>query len=464
MVTDQSSPDPLLVTGMPRAEHRRREVVKAEGAWLTFADGRRLLDFHSQFSCIGIGHSHPKMNAALHAAIDGVDYVCELLDLEVRDKAASLLTEVTMEGSAHWGACRFVSSGSEAVEMALLTARAVMQRPVVVVSEESYHGWTAGASAATTLPRFRGVVDFDGETTLTPRPHEAYPAAPSPRGLTTDVEIRRCVERTEELIISLGIDNVAAFMFEIYHGAGGFRVPDLYVRLIREMTERLGILWIDDEAIAGAGRSGRWWAFQHTGVEPDILISAKGISASRVPTGVVVVSRSVADRLDERSWQTVSTNSGHPLSMAAIIATIETVVEEDILAHVTHEGRYMADRLAGIVEAHPSVRAHSGRGLGWTLEFVRNPATGELWVPADRSAQASQLSSADLVPSQIVESECEKRGVLLFTFLPNSLTMVPPLTISHADLVFGLDVLDEAICALDDYVIGDRRAAAHSQS
>jgi len=227
-----------LIVEATREEYAARTVSGAEGCWIYMADGRKLLDFHSQYMCIGVGHSHPRIKRALHEAIDGLDFVCELMDHQRRARTSKLLVEDTMENSDWWGSCRFVSSGSEAVEMALLIARTYMDRPAIVVSQASYHGWTSGATAATSMPHMRNVFHdmATGEVRFVPTSHQEFHAAPVPLNLTTDEQIRACAQETERVIRAVGVQNVAGFMLEIYKGAAGFLVPDLYVQLVREMT------------------------------------------------------------------------------------------------------------------------------------------------------------------------------------------------------------------------------------
>jgi len=444
--------DYLLLIEATRGEHVPRRVIGAEGCWVVMEDGRRMLDMHGQYMCVGVGHGNERIRAALHQAVDGLDFVCELLSFDGRARAAELLVKETTKPSSNFGGCRFVSSGSEAVEMALLIARLYMNRPAVVVSQASYHGWTTGAAAATTLPYLRNVFTDTrtGEVRTVPTAHPEFHAAPAPLHLSTDEEIRACVAETERTIRAAGVHNVAAFMLEVYKGAGGFLVPDLYVQMIREMTTRLGILWIDDEVIAGAGRTGKWWAYQHTGVEPDIVATAKGLSSSAVPAGAVIVSKQISTYLDHGRWASVSTNSGHPLAMAAIAANIELVRDERILDNVTELGAVMGERLAKMVERHPSCAGVTGRGFAWALELV-NSETGERWSPADRWYTPGVDAVPRFNPSQFIATECEKDGVLLFSFLTNTVTMAPPLRLSRDELELFLTSLDRALGVLDAY-------------
>jgi taurine--2-oxoglutarate transaminase len=411
-----------------------------------------MLDMHGQYMCVGVGHGNERIRAALHEAVDGLDFVCELLSFDGRAKAAELLVTETMRGSDRFGGCRFVSSGSEAVEMAILIARLYTNRPAIVVSQASYHGWTTGAAAATTLPYLRNVfTDMrTGEVRTIPTSHPEFHAAPAPLHLSSEAEIRACVEETERTIRAVGVQNVAAFMLEIYKGAGGFLVPDLYVELIREMTTRLGILWIDDEVIAGAGRTGKWWAYQHTDVEPDIVVTAKGISSSAVPAGAVIVNNEIAEYLDNGRWASVSTNSGHPLAMAAVAANIELVRDEKILDSVTELGAHFGEQLRDMVARHPSAAGVTGRGFAWALEVV-DPVTGERWSPADRWYTPGVDPAPKFSPSQFIADECEKDDVLLFSFLTNTVTIAPPLQLSRQELDLFLTSLDRALGVLDEH-------------
>src|SRR6266704_2506676 len=210
----------LIHVEQTAAEYQPAQVVAADGAWLEFADGKRMLDFHGQYMCVGVGHGDARLRAALHEAIDRVGYVCEAFTHEAKARAAKLLVTDTMEGSSWAGAAKFTASGSEAVECALLMARLYMDRPLIVTRQGAYHGWTAGAASVTSIAHMRN------------------PLVDPATG-----EVRRRDRAADPL--SLGVEYVAAIITELYHGAGGFLVPDGYPQQIRELADRLGILWIE---------------------------------------------------------------------------------------------------------------------------------------------------------------------------------------------------------------------------
>ncbi|WP_209374565.1 aminotransferase class III-fold pyridoxal phosphate-dependent enzyme, partial [Brevibacterium renqingii] len=263
-------------------------------------------------------------------------------------------------------------------------------------------------------------------------------------------EVNQTFSSPERLIRAQGPDQVAAFMFEIYKGAAGFRVPDSYVRGIREMTTRLGILWIDDEAIAGAGRSGKWWAYQHTGAKPDLLVTAKGIGSSAAPAGAVLVAEGINDYLNSGVWNSVSTNSGHPLATAAIAATVATINEEGVLDRVTQFGELIERRLDDMVRRHASVAGYSGRGFGWGIDI--SALDGDRFLPADRWFVPGLDQQPEFNPAEFVANECLKRDMLTFTFIANTVTIAPPLSSTVEDIEFGLDALDASFAALDERI------------
>lgn len=454
--------DLILHPGVIRSEYEPRLVDRAEGSWLTMADGSRLLDFHSQYACTGIGHGHPRIRAALHEAVDRLDHVSELLATESRAEAAQRLLTETMPNPGWAGGVRFTCSGSEAVEAAFMIARLYTGRPLVLTRQIAYHGWTTGAGTATTIPYINSAYTAANGEVRRPPPDGNVRVAPSPyceRCALGELDDHcrepdgtlKCVAQTERMIRAIGVENVAAYVTEYWCGAAGYLVHDEYPRQIKEMTQRLGILLIDDEVISGMGRTGAWWAYEHYDVEPDLMLAAKGLSSAAVPCGAVVANHEITNFLSEGRLDSYSTFAGHPLAMAAVSTTIETMNEEGVPQRAASMGRYFVDRLNELIAAHPTAHAARGVGLAWALELVRNPETLERWLPQDRWWNPSVDGQPDLNPSELIAEECQKRGVLLYSFVPNAVTINPPLCISKEELEVGLDALDHALAVLDEH-------------
>ncbi|MFE3059425.1 aspartate aminotransferase family protein [Nocardia sp. NPDC059239] len=442
----------------PPGEHALGIAVAADGCWLTMSDGTKLLDLHGQYMSMGVGHNHPRVRAALHTAVDRLGYCVDLFSHEDKGRAAKLLIEDTMEGSDWAGRVRFVASGTEAVETALLMARIYTDRQIVVTRQLAHHGWTEGAAAVSTstinrgdyfdLPQGRVRNASVRHAPIAPAPFCAScPLGRTPGRCRDEKGTLACVVETERTIRAVGVHNVAAFITELYNAAGAYIVPEDYPAQIREMTERLGIVWIDDEVVAGVGRTGKWWAFQHYGVTPDIVVAGKGLSSSAAPVGACIVSRKMAEFFDSGIWTAAGSFHGHPLSMAAVSATLETIIDEQLVEHAAELGEHIRRRLTDMAAAHPSLSHFEGSGLGWILNFV-DPATGLPWTPTDRWYDIT-ADGDTFKPSEFLTAECAQRGVLLFPFLPNSMHLGPPLAITQSELDFGLDVLDEALSLLD---------------
>ena len=451
----------ILHPGTSRPDYEPTLVDRTDGAWLTLSDGTRLLDFHSQYACTGIGHNHPRIRAALHNAVDRLDHVSELLTTETRAEAAHQLVEETMPTPGWAGSVRFTCSGSEAVEAAFLLARLYTGRPLVLTRQIAYHGWTTGAGTATTIPYINNVFTGADGSVRRPPPDGNVRVAPSaycercalgePDGHCREPDgTLTCVAETERMIRALGPENVAAYMTEYWCGAAGYLVHDDYPGQISEMTKRLGILLIDDEVISGMGRTGSWWAYERYGVEPDLMLAAKGLTSAAVPCGAVVISREIADFFAAGRLDSYSTFAGHPLAMAAVTATIEAMNAEGVIDHAAGMGAKLEAGLEDLIAAHPTAHAVRGLGLARALELVRDPKTAARWVPQDRWWNPSVDGQPELNPSALIAEECRSRGVLLYSFVPNAVTINPPLCITDEELELGLDALDHALSVLDE--------------
>jgi taurine--2-oxoglutarate transaminase len=445
-----------------RDEYSHAAVARTDGEFLELVDGTRLLDFTSGLLCVNAGQRNERINAAIVEALDRYGYVWEGFATDYRARAAKLILEDIL-GSEGWaGRIRFTSSGSEAVELALLVAKTVTGRPNVISRDFAYHGWTHGALSLMGLPGSRGILASpDGDEIRRPPgiPIPGVHFAPTPyctdcpagtdlrdcpHGRDTDA----CIAATERLIRTLGADTVAAVVAETILGVGMIHPPADYVPKLRELTRDYGILWIDDEIMTGFGRTGRWFAYQHhSGVVPDILVIGKGLVSAALPAGGVVFSREISDVLDRYRWETVSTFSGHPVVMAAVAANIEWLLEHDVPARARQLGDQLGSRLGELRDRHPCVAGAAGAGMLWAVELVRPDGSGRRFVPSDRY---SIPTGSDLFwPSVFVAGECAKRGLALATAPPNTLRLGPSLAISPELVDEGIARLSGALSELD---------------
>ena len=249
----------------------------------------------------------------------------------------------------------------------------------------------------------------------------------------------------EEILQYEGPKTVAAVIVETIVGTNGIIAPpDGYLRSIREVCDRHGILLICDEVMAGFGRSGKWFACEHWDVVPDILTVAKGINSGYVPLGAMVVSEPIAEWIRDRPFAGGLTYSGHPLACAAGVASIEAFREEGIVENAAAMGEVLEDELPRLQEHHPSIGEVRGKGLFWGIELVRDRETREPLVPFNAAGEA-------MAPVTQLAKAAMERGLYLMTHW-NVIMVCPPLTITREELDEGLDILDGVLAIADEYV------------
>jgi 4-aminobutyrate aminotransferase len=399
---------------------------RGRGIRVEDVDGNEFLDFASGIAVVSTGHCHPKVVAAIQKQaaelihISGTDFYNEPLT----DLAERLSAIAPMQGphKVFYG-----NSGAEAIECALKLARYHTGRQQVISFLGAFHGRTMGALSLTgSKPqqkrRFSPLVP--GVT------HVPYPYAY--RGCTGGAQeeeafSRGCARYIEERLFKtiLAPEEVAAIFIEPIQGEGGYVVaPDNFLRELRAICNRHGILLVADEVQSGAGRTGKWWAIQHSGVEPDIVCMAKGI-ASGMPLGVCM---SRAEIMDWVPGSHASTFGGNPVSIAAALATID-IIEREGLANATRVGELMLERLRGWKQTHPTVGDVRGRGLMIGVELVKEKATRE---PAT-------------VLRNRVETLAFERGLMILGCGETSIRLCPPLVVSEQEATVALDILEEAL-------------------
>ena len=252
----------------------------------------------------------------------------------------------------------------------------------------------------------------------------------------------------EEILQYEGPETVAAVILEPVTGTNGVIVPpDGYLRSIREVCDRHGILLIADEVMAGFGRTGKWFAVDHWDVVPDILTMAKGINSGYVPLGAMTVREPIAAWLRDKYFAGGLTYSGHPLACAVGVASIEAFREEGIVEHAAEMGSAFADALHGLAERHPSIGEVRGLGCFWGLELVRSRETRQPLVPFNATGEAA-------APVARLAKAALERGLYLMTHW-NVVMICPPLTITPEELAEGIAVLDEVLAIADEYYDAD---------
>jgi adenosylmethionine-8-amino-7-oxononanoate aminotransferase len=357
--------------------------------------GLDYIDASSGPLAVSLGHAHPRVLAALAAQFSAVDYVHRAqFRNPAAERLASLVAERLGGGLDH---VIFVSSGSEANEMAMKfahmywAAAGLPGKRRFVSASLSYHGNTAGALGASGQPRYAAAyrpLVSPGETITAPQSYRL----PVPPGSTTGAQ---CAARLRSEFAGLDVAATAAVLLEGIGGAstGVLVPPDGFRAELRRLCDAADVLWISDEVMSGFGRTGTWFAFQHSAAEavPDIVTFGKGAGGGAMPLGGVALSRRVWSRISDvyPAMPGGHTFTNSPLACAAGIAMIEVLSEEGVLDRVARTGAWLGSRLRSLREEFPFVGDVRGIGYMWGLELVADPVTAAPFDPAlDVTSQA----------------------------------------------------------------------------
>ncbi|MDI2125073.1 aspartate aminotransferase family protein [Yinghuangia seranimata] len=397
----------------------RLDVVSGSGAWVETSDGQRYLDFTAGIAVCSTGHSHPHVVEAVRRQAGRIMHAqvnCYQHDL--LEPLADRLVELTPGSIERFF---FSNSGAEAVEAAVKLAKQATGRTGVVVFQGSFHGRTHLTAAMTTS---KAVYRLHAQ----PLPSGVFVAPfPAPVGdRDADAEVERCLAGVRELLDSTcHPSDVAAFVIEPVQGEGGYRpVPAAFLRGLREICDEHGILLVVDEVQTGFGRTGAMFAIEHYGVEPDVMVLAKGI-ASGMPLSAVGARASVME-----SWVPGShggTYGGNAVACAAALATIDVLTGPGALEHVRALAEALREALLEVGSAHPdAVVDVRGLGLMLAIEF------------------------ADPAVTQRIVGGCLERNLILTTAGARGAAVrwMPPLVVSRAELDQAVAVFREVVASV----------------
>jgi 4-aminobutyrate aminotransferase len=422
---DEKYVSPSYTRSYPLVAKRGRGIVVED------VDGNEFFDFSAGIAVTSTGHCHPEVVSAIQKQagelihMSGTDFYYESLVT-----LAERLTKIAPMPGPH----RFYygNSGAEAIECALKLARYHTKRQQVIAFFGAFHGRTMGALSLTASKpqqkrRFSPLVP--GVT------HVRYPDVyRGCEGGPQDGEkfALGCARYIEDKLFKtiLAPEEVAAIFVEPIQGEGGYVVaPTIFMQELRRICDKHGILLVVDEVQSGIGRTGKWFAVEHTGVHPDIVCMAKGI-ASGMPLGVTM---SKADLMDWVPGSHASTFGGNPVCIAAALATLEVIEKEGLLRNSQEVGEHMQKRMADWPRTHRIVGDVRGRGLMIGVEIVKDQAT--------REYGASERD-------RIVELAFE-RGVLFLGCGPSTVRIAPPLIVTKEEADVAIDVLEEAIASVE---------------
>jgi len=409
-------------------------VKSAKGVYFWDINDKRYLDLNSMTMCVNIGHGDQRVIQAIIDQAQELPYAAPGMATRARAMLGKKLSEILPAGLTRY---LYTLGGADANENAIKLARGYTGKFKVLSRYRSYHGATFGAISVTGDPRrvvwepavMPGVVHF-----LDPYRYRSTFHRNNP-DISDEEFCQDYLNHLEEIIQYEGPDTIAAILVESVTGTNGVIVPpDGYLPGVRRLCDRYGIVMICDEVMSGFGRTGEWFAVNHWNVTPDILTMAKGLTSGYAPLGAVAMKQEIADTYKERVYEGGLTYNGHPISLAAAVATIQVMQQDGLVEKAKATGNVMADMLAELVERHPSVGEVRSIGLFGILELVRNRKTREPMAPFNGSSPEMAAYKKYLLDHGVFQSVHWHTALLL-----------PPLIITPEQLAEGFEVIDRAL-------------------
>ncbi|KPK42045.1 MAG: acetylornithine aminotransferase [Omnitrophica WOR_2 bacterium SM23_29] len=375
---------------MPTYARASLVMVRGKGIKAYDIEGREFLDFFPGWAVSGLGHCHPMVVAAIREQAKKIIHVSNNYYNELQGLLAKKIVETSFDGKVF-----FCNSGAEAVEGAIKLARKVghPSRYEIITMENSFHGRTLAAVAATGQPKYQ----------------EGF--APLPSGFV------HAPFNDLEAVKSKVTDKTIAIMVEPIQGEGGINVAsEEFMNGLRQLCDEKGLLLIFDEIQTGMGRTGKMYCYQHYNITPDIMVLAKTLGGG-FPIGALIANRDKADVLQPGSH--ASTFGGNPLACAASLATFEAIEKGNLIEKAKRRGRYLYNRLTYLKKDFPFVKVVRGKGLMQGVEME--------------------------IEGKAIVDKCVEKGLLINCTQKKVLRFMPPLIVKNAEIDKAVSILAEAL-------------------
>jgi len=414
---------------IPRGPHLVSPIfaAKSEGAWIEDVDGNRYIDFAGGIGCLNAGHRAPRVEAALRDQIGKFLHMCfGVTPYESYIALAEKLNAIApISGPKK---TMFINSGAEAVENAVKIARAYTKRPAVICFEDAFHGrtWMTMSLTSKTNPYKAGFAPFASDIYRIPYAY-CYRCSYGLTYPSCDVACAHHLEDTFRRVVSP--DSVAAVIAEPVLGEGGFMVPPKeFFPVVKEICKKYGIVFIADEVQSGIGRTGKMFAIEHYGVEPDLVTSAKSLGGG-LPIAAVTGRAEIMDAPQPGGLG--STFAGNPLSCVAALAALETIEKDGLLARSTAIGKRFEERAHGWQKEWHLIGDVRGLGGMCAMEMVRDRETRQ---PADKETKE-------------LGRYCYEHGLVTITAgtFNNVMRILVPLVVADEQFEEGLDVIESGL-------------------
>lgn len=414
-------------------------VKYAAGVYLYDYDGKRYIDFSSGLMNVNIGHGNQRVTQAVVAQMQEVSYVTPGCATKARGELGKKLAAIA---PGNLNKTLFTVGGAETIENAIKLARLYTGRSKIIARYRAFHGASYAAMTAGGDPR---KIPSDSQQA----PNIVHVEDPycyrCPWGKEINSCSRECVSHIERVISFEGPETIAAIIMEGESGTSGcIKYPPDYLQKIRALCDKHGILLICDEVMSGFGRTGDWFACSLHGVVPDMIATAKGITAGYLPLGALIVSDPIAHYFDDRVLWLGLTYSAHPVCCAAGLEVLKIYEEENLLENTAAMGRYIEQQAAILKQQHPSIGDFRTTGLLGCFELVKNRTTKEPMAPFNARPD-------EMVVMNKVMAKIKELGMYAFVRW-NYVFVAPPLSITREQVDEGLAIISQAIAIADEYV------------
>jgi len=412
-------------------------VKYGKGVYLYDYDGKRYIDFSSGLMNVNIGHGDQRVTGAVVKQMQEVTYVTPSCVTKVRGELGKKLAGIC---PGDLNKAFFTLCGATSIENAIKLARLYTGRHKILTRYQSYHGASYGAISASGDPRrlpadaqqAPNFVHFDlpylyrweyGEESL----------------------LKESTAALERVIAYESPNNIAAILLEGESGSSGcFKYPVGYLKAVRELCNKHGILLIIDEVMSGFGRTGKMFGFENHGIIPDMICMAKGLTSGYLPLGCLMVTDKIAAKYDDAVLPLGLTYSSHPVSCAAAVEMLQIYEDDNLVEHAASMGKYMDEQLELLKQKHPSIGDWRNTGLLGCIELVKNRKTREPMAPFN--AKPDEMGVMNKVAAKIKE-------LGMYTFVRWSYIFVaPPLIVTKEQIDEGLAIISEAIKIADEHV------------
>ena len=434
----QDNFDYTLFSWSKQKGHTPIVVEYAEGVYLYDYDGKRYIDFSSGLMNVNIGHGNQRITEAVTRQMQQVSYVTPSCVTKVRGDLGKKLAEIC---PGDLNKAFFTLCGATSMENAIKLARLYTGRHKIFTRYQSYHGSSYGAMAASGDPR-RLAADSQQAPNFV---HFDLPYLYRWE-YGEEALLKESVAGLERMIGYEGSGNIAAIILEGESGSSGcLQYPVGYLKAVREICNKYGILLIMDEVMSGFGRTGKWFGFENHGIVPDMICMAKGLTCGYLPFGCLMVSDKIAAKYDDAMLPLGLTYSAHPVCCAAALETLKIYEDDNLIENAAVMGKYIEQRVEEMKAIHPSIGNFRNTGLLGCIELVKNRTTKEPMAPFN--AKPDEMVVMNKVAAKI-------KALGMYTFVRwGYIFIAPPLIVTKEQIEEGLAIISEALLIADETVV-----------